>query len=240
MKRISQDTFDEVVKENMEDFDMELDEAIKDAIEQFTKQGIDLSNIDKSGGKDRKEILFLIKRVEILSKNLIDIPEDIYANYDELINNDEEDDEEIKKISDRFTRMKQTLLKNINNSDLFNQNNDNYLEKFYNLVFPNINSKQLSNSNNNLFHLFQNLKYYSNKNYELVDRNLFLILETFTIHRLEIILEKIYEEIKLNEESNENNKEEMILNSMIVISITNYLSVLCNTRGNIFFSIINS
>lgn len=36
---ISQETFDEVVKENMEDFDMDRDAAVQDAIEQFEKQG---------------------------------------------------------------------------------------------------------------------------------------------------------------------------------------------------------
>lgn len=36
---ITQETFDEVVKENMEDFDMDRDAAVQDAIEQFEKQG---------------------------------------------------------------------------------------------------------------------------------------------------------------------------------------------------------
>lgn len=38
-KRISQSTFDETVKENMEEFDMCREEATKDAIKQFTTQG---------------------------------------------------------------------------------------------------------------------------------------------------------------------------------------------------------
>lgn len=45
--QISQETFDEVVKENMEEFDMELDEATRDAVQQFESQGVDLSNIIK-------------------------------------------------------------------------------------------------------------------------------------------------------------------------------------------------
>mmetsp|Transcript_39247 Transcript_39247/g.92556 ORF Transcript_39247/g.92556 Transcript_39247/m.92556 type:complete len:502 (+) Transcript_39247:135-1640(+) len=44
-KRITQDTFDEAVRENMDDFDMPREEAIKDAMEQFEMQGIDLTNI---------------------------------------------------------------------------------------------------------------------------------------------------------------------------------------------------
>ncbi|XP_077989439.1 armadillo repeat-containing protein 6-like [Glandiceps talaboti] len=47
-KRISQETFDSAVKENIEEFCMEPDEALEDAIKQFESQGIDLSNIIKS------------------------------------------------------------------------------------------------------------------------------------------------------------------------------------------------
>lgn len=45
MKRISQETFDECVRENMEEFDMSLEEAIEDATSQFESQGVDLSTI---------------------------------------------------------------------------------------------------------------------------------------------------------------------------------------------------
>eukprot|EP00967_Tisochrysis_lutea_P149822 scaffold288827_cov32-Tisochrysis_lutea.AAC.2 len=45
--RISQQTFDEAVQENMDDLEMGPDEALQDAIEQFTSQGINLSNIVK-------------------------------------------------------------------------------------------------------------------------------------------------------------------------------------------------
>ena len=37
-KSISQDTFNSVVKENMEEFDMDAEEAVADAVEQFTAQ----------------------------------------------------------------------------------------------------------------------------------------------------------------------------------------------------------
>ena len=43
-KRVSQDTFDETVKENMDDFDMSREDAIADAIEQFKMQ-VSLSHI---------------------------------------------------------------------------------------------------------------------------------------------------------------------------------------------------
>ena len=47
-KFISQETFDMVVRENVDDFEMEPEEAVADAIEQFESQGIDLSNIVKT------------------------------------------------------------------------------------------------------------------------------------------------------------------------------------------------
>lgn len=37
-KKISQDTFDSVVKENVEDFEMSVSDAVQDAIEQFRAQ----------------------------------------------------------------------------------------------------------------------------------------------------------------------------------------------------------
>lgn len=37
-KKISQQTFDDVVKENMEEFDMTPEEAIEDAVKQFESQ----------------------------------------------------------------------------------------------------------------------------------------------------------------------------------------------------------
>lgn len=47
-RRITQETFDAVVKENIEEFDMEGSEALKEAIEQFESQGVDLSFIVKA------------------------------------------------------------------------------------------------------------------------------------------------------------------------------------------------
>mgnify|MGYP000026175912 CR=1 FL=1 len=47
-RSITQETFDEVVNENIEDFDMELKEAIADACLQFMKQGVNLNNIVKT------------------------------------------------------------------------------------------------------------------------------------------------------------------------------------------------
>ncbi|XP_054005823.1 armadillo repeat-containing protein 6 homolog [Hylaeus anthracinus] len=44
---ISQETYDEVVNENIEQFSMTPEEAVEDAIKQFEAQGVDLSNIMK-------------------------------------------------------------------------------------------------------------------------------------------------------------------------------------------------
>jgi hypothetical protein len=44
-KRISQETFDAVVRENIDEFEMDLDEAVADARQQFESQGVDLSNL---------------------------------------------------------------------------------------------------------------------------------------------------------------------------------------------------
>jgi hypothetical protein len=57
MSRISQQTFDDVVRENKDDFDMSDEEALADAISQFEKQGVDLSYIDKTGGVGQDEVL---------------------------------------------------------------------------------------------------------------------------------------------------------------------------------------
>lgn len=47
-RRITQETFDAAVKENMEEFDMDPAEALSEAVEQFESQGVDLSCIVKA------------------------------------------------------------------------------------------------------------------------------------------------------------------------------------------------
>ena len=48
-KRITQAAFDEAVKENMEEFEMDREEAIADAVQQFESQGVDLGNVNTTG-----------------------------------------------------------------------------------------------------------------------------------------------------------------------------------------------
>ncbi|XP_070701487.1 armadillo repeat-containing protein 6 [Pempheris klunzingeri] len=47
-RRITQETFDAAVRENMEEFEMDPDEALREAVEQFESQGVDLSCIVKA------------------------------------------------------------------------------------------------------------------------------------------------------------------------------------------------
>ncbi|XP_029500735.1 armadillo repeat-containing protein 6 [Oncorhynchus nerka] len=47
-RRITQETFDAVVKENIDEFDMDTAEALREAVEQFESQGVDLSCIVKT------------------------------------------------------------------------------------------------------------------------------------------------------------------------------------------------
>lgn len=50
-KHITQETFDAAVRENIEEFEMGPEEAVKEAVEQFESQGVDMSNIIKTAPK---------------------------------------------------------------------------------------------------------------------------------------------------------------------------------------------
>lgn len=63
-RRISQETFDAVVQECIDDFAMTREEALRDAISQFTSQGVDLSSIDVNGGEGVGELEALWSRVQ--------------------------------------------------------------------------------------------------------------------------------------------------------------------------------
>ncbi|XP_032521938.2 armadillo repeat-containing protein 6 homolog isoform X1 [Danaus plexippus] len=69
---ITQDTYDEVVKENIEEFDMSPEEAIKEAIDQFEAQGVDLTNIIKDlalGSGDKHLVLTTVEKLKELCSN---------------------------------------------------------------------------------------------------------------------------------------------------------------------------
>ncbi|XP_014665235.1 PREDICTED: armadillo repeat-containing protein 6-like [Priapulus caudatus] len=81
MKRITQETFDDVVKENEDEFEMEHQEAVEDAIKQFTSQGIDLTNIittfqGNNGGGNDDHKKPLLNAISELSSALSAQPED--------------------------------------------------------------------------------------------------------------------------------------------------------------------
>lgn len=49
-----------MVRENIDDFGMTVSDALRDTIDQFQKQGVDLANIDTSGGIGKEEALTTI------------------------------------------------------------------------------------------------------------------------------------------------------------------------------------
>uniref|UniRef100_A0AAY4ELG7 Armadillo repeat-containing protein 6 n=1 Tax=Denticeps clupeoides TaxID=299321 RepID=A0AAY4ELG7_9TELE len=72
-RRITQETFDAVVRENIEDFEMDAGDALKEAIEQFESQGVDISNIVKeiptaasSGEKSDDQAHKILQVLELL------------------------------------------------------------------------------------------------------------------------------------------------------------------------------
>lgn len=67
VKAITQETFDSVVKENIDDFEMDPKEALEDAIDQFTKQGVNLNMIIKEvPTEDKHEVFSLINQLKSL------------------------------------------------------------------------------------------------------------------------------------------------------------------------------
>ncbi|KAK7576054.1 hypothetical protein V9T40_012340 [Parthenolecanium corni] len=74
-RAISQQTFDDAVKENMEEFSMSTDEAIQDAIQQFESQGVSLQNIITKSLLT-SEVAILTGKVEKLKKVIQENPSD--------------------------------------------------------------------------------------------------------------------------------------------------------------------
>lgn len=73
-RRITQETFDAAVRENMEEFDMDPEEALREAVEQFESQGVNLSCIvkvvptassDKNQEKQTHEVLRALETLRI-------------------------------------------------------------------------------------------------------------------------------------------------------------------------------
>lgn len=89
-KRITQPTFDEAVKENMDDFEMSKEDAIKDTIKQFIGQGVILDNIDTSGGVGMEELSSVITVIVSYALSLLPTadgtPSGNDVNIDDIIN----------------------------------------------------------------------------------------------------------------------------------------------------------
>ncbi|KAM9789350.1 armadillo repeat-containing protein 6 [Neosynchiropus ocellatus] len=83
LRRITQETFDAAVKENIEEFDMDPEAALRDAVEQFESQGVDLSCIVKvvptssSNVVEDEQTHQILRALESLrlNKDLNDVPE---------------------------------------------------------------------------------------------------------------------------------------------------------------------
>jgi hypothetical protein len=69
---ISQDGFDEMVQENMEEFELSKEEALIETIQQLESMGKDLSAIDITGGVIRNQILQILQQLKENLKNYND------------------------------------------------------------------------------------------------------------------------------------------------------------------------
>lgn len=69
-KKISQEYFDSIVTENLNDFGMGQEEAIEDAINQLKSQGADLSTICKYPASEQKELIDSVQQINALIPQL--------------------------------------------------------------------------------------------------------------------------------------------------------------------------
>eukprot|EP00976_Prorocentrum_cordatum_P117863 1196374-Prorocentrum_minimum.AAC.2 len=76
VKRITQESFDETVQENIDTFEMEPEEAVQEAIKEFQMQGVDLAGIIKNyageGGRGDHPVLASVRAFE----SALEIPAD--------------------------------------------------------------------------------------------------------------------------------------------------------------------
>jgi len=92
LPQISQETYDQVVRENIDEFEMEPDEAVEDASQQFISQGIDLSNIlkrvpgdgDENSDAKHPAMVALGEYTEMIAKDSVD-PESVQTLMDAMI-----------------------------------------------------------------------------------------------------------------------------------------------------------
>ena len=82
-RKISQETFDEVVQENIDDFEMSKEEALIDTIKQFQIQGVDMTGIDTTGGIGLQDVLDNISKLQ----NYVKTNDNTNNDRDEIIIN---------------------------------------------------------------------------------------------------------------------------------------------------------
>ena len=92
-KQVTQEYFDTIVKENVEEFSMTLEEALSDAIEQLKSQNIDLTNIVKFGSQEIDQLTNSISKLE---------------SFQEVTN-----DEQINEIRQAIDTLKEKFLKDL-------------------------------------------------------------------------------------------------------------------------------
>jgi hypothetical protein len=86
-KKITQETFDEVVTENIEEFKLDREEAILDAVKQFTTQGVDLSDIDLSGDLiGKQEVIDAIALIVLNNVSPAKVTEESSAQITQSLN----------------------------------------------------------------------------------------------------------------------------------------------------------
>ena len=69
-KKVSQEYFDQIVSENMNDFEMSESDAIQDALNQLKSQGVDLSMICKFSIENRTKLTDAIKKLNELNEKI--------------------------------------------------------------------------------------------------------------------------------------------------------------------------
>ncbi|NWU36688.1 ARMC6 protein, partial [Hylia prasina] len=83
-KQITQETFDDAVQENITEFEMDPEEAVREAVQQFESQGVDLSNIVKAvrppasenGQRQKHQILLTLDALgrAVAEQDLAELP----------------------------------------------------------------------------------------------------------------------------------------------------------------------
>ncbi|NXQ11020.1 ARMC6 protein, partial [Peucedramus taeniatus] len=86
-KQIAQETFDDAVQENITEFEMEPEEAVREAVQQFESQGVDLSNIVKAvrppasenGQRQKHQILLTLESLgrAVAEQDVAQLPEQL-------------------------------------------------------------------------------------------------------------------------------------------------------------------